>query len=255
MKKIILLIFIFSIGCKDKRPVSITIGENRIEGDITSDTLFNGLIKSYDKSNRLISEGYYLNGIKDGEYKQFYENGALNYNLFYKDGKENGIAEAFNEKGDTLSRDFYYYGLRSGNAEKYEKNKLKTYSFLSLENQVLIYFDYDSLKGKQLPELFHNFFFYSENSYFEKLTDTSAIKREYFLYTPNPPMQEFNYSLVRVDKSLNVLSTIKEFDKNKPWSTFENDSSWHVLNSEVAIKLRIIDTINKNNMTMIKVLR
>ncbi|HEY2649198.1 MAG TPA: hypothetical protein VGI38_08380 [Puia sp.] len=255
MRKLYLIVLILSISCRNNKANSIKIGENRIEGNITSDTIFNGLIKIYDVSNRLLSEGYYIDGIKNGEYKQYYETGAVNYRLFYSDGKENGFAEAFNKNGDTITKDFYYYGLRTGNAEKYEKNKLKSYSFLSLDNRVLIYFDYDSLKRKQLPDLFHDFFFFTVNSYFPIPTDTSLIKREYFLYTPNPPMQEFIYSLVRVNKSLKVLATMEEFDKNKPWSKFESDSSWNSSYNEIAIKLRIIDTINGNNITMIKVLR
>ena len=68
-------------------------------------------------------------------------------------------------------------------------------------------------------------------------------------------MQEFDYSLVKIDKTYKVLSTISEFDKNQPWSKFDLVSNLDSSNALYAIKLGIIDTINKNNITLFKVLK
>jgi hypothetical protein len=106
-----------------------------------------------------------------------------------------------------------------------------------------------------LPDLVKNFYFFTSNKYFDRFDDTSSNKTEYFIYTPNPPMQEFNYSLVKVDKTYKILSTILEFDNNEPWSKFDLNLNLDSPNAMYAIKLRIIDTINKNNITLFKVLK
>ena len=255
MQKLMLLFFIF-VGCNSNNFRSITDGENLVEGNISRDSIYNGLIKFYNKkTKKKIAECHYLNGLKDGEYKQFNENGIVTADLFYKDGKENGVAKLYDDKGNILLEDFYYYGLRTGNSVTYENDLLKSYSFYSLDNKLLLNFDYDSLRAKKLPDLVKNFYYYSSNNYLKRFDDTLLNRVEYFLYTPNPPKQEFNYSLVKVDKNFTVLSTIMEFDKTKPWAKFQNDGNWDTTNGDIAIKLRIIDAINKNNITMFKVLK
>jgi hypothetical protein len=245
----------FMIACKSNNVKSIIQGENIVEGNITRDTIFNGPIKFYNKhTNKLVAEGVYVNGQKNGEYKQFY-NGGINEVLYYKDDKENGVAKIYDEKGHIISEEFYYYGLRMGNAIEYKNESLKSFAFFSLDNSRLLYFEYDSLKGKHLPDLVKGFFFFTAADYFERIGDTLLKKTEYFLYTPNPPMQGFNYSLVKVDKTYKILSTILEFDNNQPWSKFDLNLNLDSPNAMYAIKLRIIDTINKNNVTLFKVLK
>ncbi len=256
MKRIIYLIFLLLPKCSSDNFQTITKGDYIVEGNITKDSIYNGLIKSYNKgTKKLFSECGYANGIKNGEYKQFNENGTLIENLFYKDGKEYGIAKIYGDDGIIYSQDYYFYGLRVGNSLKYKNNLLKTYSFISLENTVLMQFDYDSLRGHHLPDLIKNLYFYTRTEYSESVADTFQTKIEYFLYTPNPPMQEFIYSLVKVDQSKKVLSTVQIFDNNQPWSKFDVDFNLDSPNSLYALKLRIIDTINNNNATLIRVLK
>jgi uncharacterized FlgJ-related protein len=188
MQKIILIIFIGILGCNSNKARSNVIGENIVEGIVSQDTVFNGLIKYYNKNTKkLTAEAEYINGQKNGEYKQFNENGSLSVDLFYKNDMENGIAKIYDDKGYIVSEDFYYYGLRSGNALHFKDNLLKSYSFYSLENTELMHFEYDSLRVKQLPDLITNFFFYSSSKHLNRFDDTMSNRTEYFLYTPNPP--------------------------------------------------------------------
>lgn len=256
MKRIIYLSFLFLSYCRPDNFKSIKKGDYIVEGDIARDSIYNGQIKSYNiVTKKLFSVCQYTNGIKNGEYKQYRENGNLDCDLFYKDGKENGFAKIYADSGIIYSEDYYYYGLRVGNALKYKNNLLKTYSFISLENTVLMQFDYDSLLGHHLPDLIKNFYFYTTVRFTESADDSLSHKLEYFLYTPNPPMQEFIYSLIKVDQNKNVLSTIQIFDNNQPWSKFYIDFNLESTNSTYALKLRIIDTINNNNATLIRILK
>jgi len=252
--KEILVIGLFA-SCHSVIQKPIFLDGNRIEGNNTSDTILNGHIKFYDTfTNKLLAEGDYINGIRNGEYRQYRENGTLTIDLLYKDGKENGKAKIFDARGEIIAEDSYYYGLRSGNLIKYQNGKIKAYAFNSLENKNLIYFEYDSFKGKHLPDVLKDYFFYSSTEYHYE-NDTLPNRLEYFLYTPNPPKYEFKYGLVKVDKSLKILSTIMEFDKNKSWTKFDYDSKWDASNALVAIKLEITDSTNKDEITMLKVLR
>ena len=256
MKRIIYLAFLLLSKCSSNNFQTITKGDYIVEGNITKDSIYNGLIKSYNKSSKkLFSECGYVNGIKNGEYKQFNENGTLIEDLFYKDGKENGLAKYYNDNGIIYSQDYFFYGLRVGNSLKYENNLLKSYSFISLENTVLMQFDYDSIRGHHLPDIVKNLYFYTTSKYSESVDDTLSKKTEYFIYTPNPPMQEFTYSLVKVDQSKKVLSTVQIFDNNQPWSKFDVNFNLDSPNSLYALKLRIIDTINNNNATIVRILK
>ncbi len=256
MKRLIYCAFFLLAKCASHNTITITKGDYIVEGDITNDSIYNGRIKYYNKeTKKIFSDATYVNGIKNGEYKEYNENGTLNTDLFYKDGKENGVAKIYNDDGIIYSQDYYFYGLRVGNSLKYRNNLLKTYSFISFENNALIQFDYDSLRGHHLSDQVKNFYFYTSTEYSESVADTLKLKTEYFLYTPNPPMQEFTYSLVKVDKNKEVLSTIQIFDNNQPWSKFKLTPNLDSPNSMYALKLRIIDSVNYNNATIIRILK
>ncbi len=242
-------------ACTHKSARTITVGGHLVIGNISNDTVYNGLIKFFDKKTyKLLEEGTYLNGIKNGVFKRFNSNGTLSSEFTYRDDNENGIANIYNEFGKIYSSDYYYYGLRCGNSVKYQGGKLKSYSFFSLDNSRLMHFEYDSIMGRHLNNIVDNFYFYSVSQYSNRVQDSST-NLEIFLYTPNPPMQEFNYSLVKVDKKYNVTTTLENFDKAKPWSKFSIVNKFDTLNGSFAIKLRIIDTINKNNITLFKILK
>jgi hypothetical protein len=256
MKRFLFFSCTLLVGCYSNSNTSIIQGENIVVGNISRDTIFGGLIKFYNKhTKKLVEEGMYVDGKKNGEYKRYYENGRVSGDLFFSDDKENGIVKIYDTSGKILTQSFYYYGLRTGNSLKYINDSLKAYAFLSLDETRLLYFDYDSLKTKYLPDLTKDFFFYTKSKYFENTYDTVAKKTEYFLYTPNPPREEFNYSLVRIDKNYKVVTTLINFDKQLPWSRFSIDLNTDTSEIRIAIKLLIIDKIHENEITTFKVLK
>ena len=61
----------------------------------------NGKVKEY-KYCRLIFDGEYLNGKKNGKGKEYFLDGYLKFEGDYLDGKRNGFGKEYNEYGDLI---------------------------------------------------------------------------------------------------------------------------------------------------------
>lgn len=97
----------------------------------------------------------------------------------------------------------------------------------------------------------NSYFFYHAKEYNLIDNNSNEMVKEYFLYTPNPPLYKFNYSIVNVDSSNKILSTIKALDSRGAFTTFSLNKSDTIR----AIKLLIEDTVNKYDYTLLKVLK
>jgi hypothetical protein len=143
-----------------------------------------------------------------------------------------------------------------GNNINFLNDRPNKYYFYSLDDDILFYLNYDSIKGKRLIDLQSNYFFFRKSDY--ELTGENEYQTkgmELFLYTPNPPKFDFRYSLVLIDSSYKVLLVLKEFDNTLPWSAFDLTKNLETANAKLAIKLRIEDSINDQKMTFWKKLR
>jgi antitoxin component YwqK of YwqJK toxin-antitoxin module len=70
------------------------------KGDITPDTVFNGLIRFYDTTtNKLVIEATYTNGKLNGKRKDYYLNGNIKGVGYYENGKQNGTTSFFDTAG------------------------------------------------------------------------------------------------------------------------------------------------------------
>lgn len=248
--------FSYLFSCKDNKIRSIKIGEEIANGKISADTTYDGLIKFYDvKSNKLIRECTYLHGILHGKRIDYYINGQIADKFFYENGKQNGYASVFDTNGNLLNKDFYYYDIKTGPSIDYLNGKISGYWFYSLNGDALFTLQYDSLKGKRITDTHSGYFFYHVNDFMD-LTDSgfSEKKQEYFLYTPNPPKYNFDYSLVIVENGYNIKSTIKRFDNDLPWSTFSLNKNLDST-EKFALKLLIRDSINGGDIAMFKILK
>lgn len=67
---------------------------------------------------------YNQDGLRDGEYNLFYENGRLKKRCHYISGKIDGILEIFDENGNILEEITYVNGLKEGEHNKYRNGKL-----------------------------------------------------------------------------------------------------------------------------------
>ena len=71
----------------------------------------NGIIKE-SIGNKLVFEGYYLNGKKNGVCKEFYKNGKLKFNGNYSNGKRNGKGSEFHDNGELKFKGEYLNGKK-----------------------------------------------------------------------------------------------------------------------------------------------
>ena len=254
-KRIILLalIIIVFLGChkSEFKFQTIIVDDLKAEGNIkvNKDTVYDGLIKFFDKrSDKLLYEEHYQNGMLNGETKHYYENGRVKISLNYRVEKENGYTTFYDSTGKIISQNYMYYGIRMGDGIEYLNGLVKSFIFLNLDGDILFQLNYDSIKSKRISDLQNGFFYYN---IYQIDKQVSGNSKDYLFYIINPPKYLFTYSLVRIDEHYNVLNTIEVFPLKDKIHSFSIDST---RNSEgrLAIKLNIHDSINDLDNVMFK---
>src|ERR1700722_14986147 len=157
-------IFCLLAACQSSPIRSINLGDGTTaEGRISPDTVFDGPIKFYNaKTNRLIEEGNYVNGIKSGTDVIYNTNGTIGSKAGFADGKQNGYSFLFDTNGNLVQKTYNYYGLNVGASVNYINDSVKEYYFYDLDENVLVYLNYDSIKGKKIGEIQPKLFFFRE---------------------------------------------------------------------------------------------
>ena len=87
----------------------------------------NKILKEYNGyDNRLIYEGEYLNGEKNGKGKEYYFHGELLFEGEYLNGEKNGKGKEYYFHGELLFEGEYLNGEKNGKGKEYYANgKLK----------------------------------------------------------------------------------------------------------------------------------
>ena len=123
VSKISLLCFLLFFGC-DFKNNSLFVNEDSSSLDLFKKNvtykgeLFNGAIFSTNKFGDTVSLGEYKNGLKNGIWKKFYENGSLKEEREYRMGLKTGFYNGFYNDG---SKNFIY---QFKNGEYNGKNSL-----------------------------------------------------------------------------------------------------------------------------------
>ena len=127
-------------SCQRKNEKSITFSDGkRAVGNISEDSIFNGLIKYYDKNTgKILEKTEFFNGIRDGLSYGFDQNEKVEFICKYEKGKLNGNVYFFDSLGQLTNTEHYYEGLRLGSKIKYVKNEPKIYEFIDLEESSLL---------------------------------------------------------------------------------------------------------------------
>lgn len=243
--------FLMSMWFYNCKPVQnkkeIIEGRYKIVGNISNDSNYEGLVKFYDiKTDKLLYESNYHEGKLKGETKYYNYKGDLVSVQNFLNNELNGFSYLYNKDQTSYSKTFYYYGIRVGPTIEYRKGIPYQYQFFSLENEPLFKIEYDSVAGKKISDLQQNFFFL-HFQYFDKFEDGIFLKnqRACFTYLLNPPKYKFDYSLVKIDSSYKVLSTLSKIDNTFPFTTIDfpivSNKQGRV---DMAIKLDIYDSIN-----------
>jgi hypothetical protein len=246
------------VACQSGHIRSINLGGGiTAEGRIAPDTVFDGTIKFYDaKSNVLVEEGNYVNGKKTGIDIFYYKNGTVQSKAEFADGEQNGYSFNYDSSGKLEQKSYNYYGLNVGGSANYLNDSIKEYYFYDLDENVLMYLEYDSIRGKQLGKIQPTLFFFHDSHYQPYDSHGMAhTSRSYFVYTPNPPKFDFRYSFVAIDSSFKVLSVLREIGNNQPWSIVNLDWQPDHPNQQLALRLKVRDSINNVNMTAFKIVK
>ena len=218
----------------------VTTGDVIAEGEISSDTVFNGLIKFYDTStNKLAIEAFYKNGKPNGKRKDYYLNGKVKDIAYYENGKQNGTVSYFDSLGRLTSKQDFYYGLKVGSSIEYKNEKPSKYYFYSFDNEQLFYTDYDSVYHTNLKKINDdNFFFWHIDSVATiRTTDRKSEGDECFIYLINPPNFNFTYSLCLINSKDSILRVEKKFDTGRIWDTFFLEPTKLVIGERFALRL------------------
>ena len=225
--------------------------ENYIAKGNIRDSVFEGLIKFYDKkTGKIIIEAYYKNDILNGLQKEYYENGNLKVLSNFSDGKMNGYSYHYDNSGNLVYKTFAYYDIRTGPSLNYNNGRLVNYYYYGLGDNDFFYVNYDSIGRKGIIELKNNNFFFIHS---EQLADSSSI---FWVGNVNPPKYFFRYSLVTVDKYNKVQETIEKLKLNSTLWYKVKISNKMMANPDSfpAIKIDVTDSINGLDCTMIKML-
>ena len=208
----ILIALVLFYSCSGKKTRRMLFDDEYAEGNISKDSIFNGLIRFYDTAtNKLTKEAYYRNDTLDGKRTDYYSNGRINYQGFYKDGLAHGIAQFYDSAGVLTQEQSMYYGLKVGPIVIYENDSLSSFTFNDLNNNTLVLFDYDTIQNKAIQKINDNDWFFWHFIYHVDAVDL-------FVYTPYPPRFNFKYSLVIMNDQFEVSEVIEEFDPSKPFT-------------------------------------
>lgn len=251
-----LCFIVFLNSCQNyRKPREIILGNERVKGVISKDTIFNGSIRFYNKkTNRLISECNYKDGKLNGERKDFYDNGKLSSLSYYDDDKLTGEVTVYSKNGEKLKVEFYYYGYQVGHSTKFVLKKPQEYFFYSFGGEPIFSISYDTTLRKRITDVQLNYFFINKR----ESTDISpegfiGQNIEVFIYMPQPPLYNFRYYLVLTDTLYDQVKIVKELNNNEPWSRFiVNLSEKRNDKLEYAIKLLVTDSIAGGDFTMYK---
>ena len=127
---------------------------------------FNGYGKEYDSgSMKLLFEGEYLNGLRNGKGKEYYYNGKLKYEGNYLNGQINGKGKEYNDNGKLVFEGEYLKGQKSKGKEY---DVVPEIGFINIKNNIEINENYIAFEGEYLndkkwngilKEYFNNFDF------------------------------------------------------------------------------------------------
>jgi hypothetical protein len=216
---ITLFLFFYITSCDKHQTKRILVDDVIAEGNITEDTVYNGLIKFYDTSNnRLISVAVYDSGVLNGNHIDYFADGKKKAELNYENGKINGKVIFFDTVGNVDKSQNYYYGLIVGPTLEYKDGNLSKYIFYSFDKKELISIDYDTIQGKSIEHL-NNYEFFFWNIINFNTSQSNKPQKELFVYLPNPPTLNLKYSLCIIDNAYKIKQTIKEFNTDTNWDT------------------------------------
>lgn len=120
------ILFILVFGCNYEQGISINKIDNIFKDGksffMNNNEKYTGRIYNKSANNKLLLDFRTLNGLYDGHYKEFYENGVLKKECFYNNGVMQGVERRFFENGRLLESVNYNSGNFNGVRNVYWEN-------------------------------------------------------------------------------------------------------------------------------------
>lgn len=116
MRLLIIILSIFLLSACDSKPSRDAVVVNE-DGEV-----IDGLVKKYNKKNRLSSETRYKNGIREGVSRVYYSSGELSDEVIYVGDERNGIAKKYHKNGQVYSLTPYVNDKKNGLQKKFFSN-------------------------------------------------------------------------------------------------------------------------------------
>lgn len=246
----LLYVGFFTYSCSPDNHRRIIVGNLYAEGDISKDSIYNGLIKFYDTSTQdLVSTAHYRNDTLHGLRQTYYQSKHLKSKIHYENGNPHGYIYFFDSTGLLSHKQYSYHGLKVGPIIRHEKEEPANYSFSSFENIALLSFSYDTLQGKHIDDVSDKFFFYDLLTH--DTAEPSDSVSELFIYLIDPPKINLSYSLVIINDRYEVKRIIKQFEGEKVFDKVELHFEQLKEDEQYAIRMEsnsIFDTSGKAYM-------
>lgn len=162
MKYKLLLILIIGLSCEPpKKDLKKSTGKN------------DGLVKSYSKDGKLLSEINYKDGVRDGIGKSYYKNGNIQLYIPYVMGKRHGVVKRYYESGKIYKETEFSDDRETGTQKTYKENgKLRSEARLEDGEPCIGLKEYllDGTVKKKYPTIV------------SKVVDKVRVSGEYFVY-------------------------------------------------------------------------
>ncbi|RUT73499.1 toxin-antitoxin system YwqK family antitoxin [Ancylomarina longa] len=110
---VLILLLLVLISCDQK-----TGKQHKKEADFVE----NGVVKQYDRQNRLVGEVTFRNGVRDGISRIYYPSGVLSDEIMYVDDEKSGVAKKYHKNGKIYSLTPYVKDEKEGLQKKYYSN-------------------------------------------------------------------------------------------------------------------------------------
>lgn len=237
---LILTITLFcSTSCVRQKNKKIIVDNTYAVGEQIDDSIMNGLVNFYDTATgNLVSTATYINGQINGTRKDYFLNGRIQYISNFSNDKQHGEVISFDSTGNKIQSQYFYYDLPCGSSINYKEGKPTSYQFNSIEYKELFSIDYNAGKNNRISQINNSdFFFWNLKNYFTSISDSA--KFELFVYLPNPPKLNFEYSLCIITDTYAVIKVLEDYSTNSPWETTSLNFSTLQKGQSFALRLSV----------------
>jgi len=116
MRLLIIILSIFLLSACESKTSRDAVTTNG-DGEVTD-----GWVKKYYKNNKLSSETFYKNGLREGVSRVYYHSGGVSDEIPYVGDEKNGIAKKYHKNGKIYSLTPYVNDKKEGIQKKFYSN-------------------------------------------------------------------------------------------------------------------------------------